>query len=332
MPFPTAADLEALTLTEIIRLQEHLSGLLQRRFGRQAALCFTDVVGSTPYFARFGNEAGRGLQQRHLDLLQAALSRVGGRIVDTAGDGAFSTFPDVESASQALIQLQDAISRSNESRAREHQLVIRGGVHFGPVLTDGQLVTGDAVNLCARVAATAAEGEVRLTREAFLELPNLTRLRCRAIGRVELKGVVGGAELMVLETADRARFPAMVRIEETAQELPLPHRDTISFGRLREHDGAPANDIVLALPDPGLTQQISRWHMELRRKTDGFTLRPVSNGLTEVDGQIVLKGVEVPIRIGTIVRLSRVITLKFMVDPSLAGGPETSAAVTRFLP
>jgi pSer/pThr/pTyr-binding forkhead associated (FHA) protein len=124
----------------------------------------------------------------------------------------------------------------------------------------------------------------------------------------------------------------MVRIDETAQELPLPHRDTISFGRLREHDGAPANDIVLALPDPTLTQQISRWHMELRRKADGFTLRPVSNGLTEVDGQIVPKGGEVPIRIGTVVRLSRVITLKFMVDPSLAGGPETSAAVTRFLP
>ena len=43
------------------------------RFERRRALVFSDVVGSTPYFARFGDEAGRQLQQRHVDLLNAAI-------------------------------------------------------------------------------------------------------------------------------------------------------------------------------------------------------------------------------------------------------------------
>ena len=95
-------DLEHLGLTEIIRLQNRLSEILRRRFTRSLALCFTDIVGSTAYFARFGDEAGRRLQQRHFDLLERAIGAGGGRVIDTAGDGAFSCFPSVEAGAGAL--------------------------------------------------------------------------------------------------------------------------------------------------------------------------------------------------------------------------------------
>ena len=45
-----------LSMTEIIRLRDLLSKALTRRFERPLALAFSDVVGSTPYFARFGDE------------------------------------------------------------------------------------------------------------------------------------------------------------------------------------------------------------------------------------------------------------------------------------
>ena len=59
---------------------------------------------------------------------------------------------------------------ANAARGRQHQLQVRVGMHWGPVLSDGEAVSGDAVNLCARVAASAEPGEIRLTREVFLEL------------------------------------------------------------------------------------------------------------------------------------------------------------------
>src|SRR5687768_15534033 len=80
-------DVNNLGLTQIIQLQNHLSRVLRQRFERERALVFTDVVGSTAYFQQFGNEAGRRLVQRHLDLVAWAVERTGGRIVDTAGDG-----------------------------------------------------------------------------------------------------------------------------------------------------------------------------------------------------------------------------------------------------
>src|SRR5262245_41108179 len=112
-------DYESMPLVEIIRLQEHLSALLQRKFSRELALVFSDVVGSTAYFARYGDEAGRMLQQRHIDLLERAIAPHGGRIVDTAGDGAFSCFPRPEAASKALCELLELASEQNAGKTRE---------------------------------------------------------------------------------------------------------------------------------------------------------------------------------------------------------------------
>jgi adenylate cyclase len=148
-------DFGTLSMAEIIRLQNELQQELTRRFQRQAALAFCDIVGSTEYFSRFGDAAGRQLQLLHVDLVGECLARHQGRLVDTAGDGAFLTFATADSAIGALMELQTAVSGANAARSREHQLRLRIGAHWGPVLTDGVAVSGDAVNLCARVADSA---------------------------------------------------------------------------------------------------------------------------------------------------------------------------------
>jgi class 3 adenylate cyclase len=315
MTLATGIDLDSLTLAELLALREHISEVLVRRFERPQAIAFTDVVGSTAYFAQFGDEAGRGLQQRHLDLLVESLRRGGaGRIVDTAGDGALTCFPSVGAAVFALIELQHLIAAQNASRAPEHHLAVRCGVHWGPVLTDGTLVTGDAVNLCARVTATAQTREVRLTRPAMLELPRTFQTRCRALPPAHLKGIPRPIEMVVLEWRERA-VPTAVSVSETGQRFALPDKPTITFGRLREHEGLIANDIVLWVPDKDQLMRISRWHFELRRHGDELHLHPVSSQTTEVDGRPVDKGQHVPVVAGTVVRLADAVTLTFLAEP-----------------
>src|SRR4051812_25913711 len=173
---------EQLSMTEIIRLQDALSKALARRFGKRLALVFSDIVGSTPYFAKHGNEAGRKLQQRHLDLCQRVVGGGGGRVVDTAGDGAFLCFPAVDGALAAMVELQQQIAIDNDGRSAEERLSVRIGCHFGPVLTDGVLVSGDPVNFCSRVAGSASPGEIRLTHEAFGALTDVRlRIKCRRL-------------------------------------------------------------------------------------------------------------------------------------------------------
>ena len=307
-------DFEKLTLTEMIQLQTALGEALKRRFERQLCLAFSDVVGSTPYFARFGDAAGRGLQQRHFDVLARALAPHGGRVVDTAGDGAFAVFSSAEAAADAFITMENLISAQNASYAREHQLIVRVGLHFGPALTDGASVTGDAVNFCSRIAASGGPGEIRLSRAAFRELSTDKRLRCKGLPPVTLKGIAEPQDLMVLEWRDRSMFPSRARVMETGEEIALPAQDTITFGRLKERNGIIANDIVLALPDPEQSKSISRWHFELRRGESGFTLRSVTDQTTEVDGVALPRTGEAAVRPGTKVRLAKVLTLEFLAD------------------
>lgn len=316
-------------MTEIIRLQTQLSQELARRFEISTALVFSDIVGSTPYFARFGDEVGRQLQQLHLDLLDAVLPAQGGRIVSTAGDGAFTVFLSAMAAADAMIVMLQQVSEENERRTRDHQLTLRIGAHWGRALSDGDQVIGDAVNLCARIAASAEPGQIRLSRDLFQELGSARRLQCRPLGAVELKGIGRSIELLGLEWRDLASFPNAVLIHESGQRIALPTQDIIACGRLEMIEGMSANDLVLALPDPIATRQISRWHFELRRRAAGYVLRAVSSQPTVVDGQALNNGDEVPVKPGSTVVLSDVMTLTLLAPSVFHASGEATSYVQR---
>jgi class 3 adenylate cyclase len=314
----TTFDPSNLTMTEIIRLQTVLSQELTRRFERAAALAFTDIVDSTPYFAQFGNEAGRKLQQLHFDLLQQCTPAHAGRIVDTAGDGAFACFPSAASAANAMMALQNLVSSENVSRSPQHQLSVRIGMHWGHVLTDDVQVTGDAVNLCARLAATAQPSQIRLTREMFQELEVDQRRLCWPLGAAALKGIGRSVELMALLWRDPSRFPSQVMIRESGECIVLPPHDTVCFGRRESQEGTSGHDVVLGLPNALATKQISRRHFELRSRPEGYVLKALTTQATEVDGVTMQRDQEVPVRPGSIVRLAGVMTLDF-VSTGLVG-------------
>jgi class 3 adenylate cyclase len=316
-----AFDASSMTMTEIIRLQTVLSQELTRRFERLAALAFTDIVESSAYFTHFGDEAGQRLQQLHFDLLEQSMATSTGdklgRIVDTAGDGAFACFASAGAAAQAMMALQNRITHENVNRPRPHQLSVRVGLHWGHVLTDGVQVTGDAVNLCARLVASARASEIRLSRDLFQELSADLRHLCRPLGQVNLKGIARNVEMMALLWRDPVRFPSQVVIRESGERIVLPTQDTACFGRGEAVELTTANDVALSLPDALAARQVSRRHFELRARPDGYLLKALTSQPTEVDGVMMQRDQELPIRPGSCVKLADVMTLDF-VSPSLA--------------
>ena len=322
-------NFSALSMTDIIRLQNELQQELTRRFECSLALVFSDIVGSTSYFSRFGDAAGRQLQQLHMDLLSACIVPTGGRIADTAGDGAFIAFPNATAAVNGIIAFEGLMARANETRNHQHQLLVRIGVHWGTVLSDGVAVSGDSVNLCARVCASAGVGEVRLTRAVFDELGREHRLSCRSIGETPLHGFDSPLELLVFEWRDESQFPRGVLIEETSEQVSLPRKDVVTFGRLRDHNGTRANDIVLGHPDPELARQISRWHFELRRSEHGMHLMALSDSVTTVDGRDVARGQAVAVRAGTRICIADVLTLVLLGPDQRSSDKDSNATMIR---
>jgi hypothetical protein len=212
-----------------------------------------------------------------------------------------------------MTDLQRAVHEQNLVHEPEHALEVRAGVHWGPVLTDEKVVTGREVNLCARVAASASAGEIRVTLAAFHELPGSLRSGCVSLPPAHLKGFTDTISLVRIgwQTPVKPR-PTAVLLRETGQRIPLPERDTLSFGRMGGRSGEAANDIVLEAADEKETPRISRWHFELRRRGLRWFLRSLTGNSTEVDGRSIAKGDEVPIEIGSLVRVAEVLTLEFL--------------------
>ncbi|MCB9765846.1 MAG: adenylate/guanylate cyclase domain-containing protein [Alphaproteobacteria bacterium] len=309
---PETFDFDRMSLRAFMALQQDVAKAIKRRFEREIAVVFTDVVGSTAYFDRFGDAAGRSLVERHHTLLRAALAANNGRIIDTAGDGAFCVAESAFDGASALIRFQESIADDNAQMPESQTLRVRAGLHWGTALVDGDTVTGDAINFTARVAGSAEPTEIRISEAAYSRLPPELRYRCRPLPLVSLKGYAEPARLLTLAWRDPSSSPDTLVIEETGQRMILPDKEIISAGRLAQHEGRIANDLILSHPDPQLNGCISRWHFQLERTSDGLLLRQLSRGLTEVDDAPVAQGDAVSVQAGSTIRVAKVLTMRLV--------------------
>jgi class 3 adenylate cyclase len=130
---------------------------------RAVTLLFTDIVGSTQYYERMGDIAGRQMIQEHNDLLFPILERAGGRVVKTIGDSIMASFDDPLAAVRCAIAMQKALHARNAGAAGANPLRVRMGLHWGTAVVDGKDLYGDAVNTAARVEALAEGDEILIS-------------------------------------------------------------------------------------------------------------------------------------------------------------------------
>src|SRR6201997_263051 len=144
------------------------------RSRRTVTVVFSDIVGSTELGEQLDPEAVRHVIQRYFDEARAALELHGGTVEKFIGDAVMAVFgipqlheDDALRAVRAAVEMRERLAALNEELEREHgvRLSIRTGVNTGEVVAGdasaGQkLVTGDAVNVAARLEQAAQPGEI----------------------------------------------------------------------------------------------------------------------------------------------------------------------------
>jgi class 3 adenylate cyclase/tetratricopeptide (TPR) repeat protein len=157
------------------------------RVRKTVTIVFCDLVGSTALGERTDPEVLRELMGRYHAELRAILERHGGTVEKFVGDAAMAVFglpqvheDDALRAIGAAVEMREAVARLG--------LEVRIGMNTGEVVADAgeTLVTGDAVNVAARLEQAAGTGEIligapteRLVRE---------RVRAEPIEALALKG------------------------------------------------------------------------------------------------------------------------------------------------
>jgi class 3 adenylate cyclase/tetratricopeptide (TPR) repeat protein len=138
-------------------------------------ILFADVTGSTPLGERLDPERTRTIMARFFEAMTAVIARHGGTVEKFIGDEVMAVFglpaaheDDPERAVRAALTMHDELAHLNDTLPAHDApgLQIRVGINTGEVVANPRavekgdfLVTGDAVNVAARLRAAAEPGE-----------------------------------------------------------------------------------------------------------------------------------------------------------------------------
>ena len=134
-----------------------------------ATVLFADLVGSTELAGGEDPERVRAVLERFYDAMAAEVERAGGTVEKFVGDAVMAAFgapvaheDDAERALHVALGMQRRMGELFGGR-----LALRIGVNTGDVVVGrpwegSSFVTGDAVNVCARLEQTAAPGEIQV--------------------------------------------------------------------------------------------------------------------------------------------------------------------------
>jgi class 3 adenylate cyclase len=154
---------------------------------KTVTVLFADVTGSTAMGERLDPEALRRVMTRYFEVSRATLERHGATVEKFIGDAVMAVFgipavheDDALRAARAALDLRREVSALG--------IELRIGVNTGEVVAEeGEtLVTGDAVNVAARLEQAAAPDEILLGDATFRLGRNA--LRVEAVPPVEAKG------------------------------------------------------------------------------------------------------------------------------------------------
>jgi adenylate cyclase len=155
-----------------------------------AAILAADVVGYSRLMEADEAATLTALKARRKEILQPLLSKHHGRIVKVMGDGMLIEFGSAVEAVQCAVDLQEAMSKSNEGLSAEKAILLRIGVNLGDVVIEGGDLFGDGVNVATRLEALADPGGICVSAPIRNEVHGRLNVHFEDGGEVTLKNLV----------------------------------------------------------------------------------------------------------------------------------------------
>ena len=126
---------------------------------RLVALLSADAVGYSRLMAADEMHTVRTLTDYRGEMARLA-GEYHGRIVGTPGDNVLAEFPSALDAVRCAIAIQSELEDRNRALAPERRMLFRIGIHLGDVMSEGDEIYGDGVNIAARLEGRCDPGGV----------------------------------------------------------------------------------------------------------------------------------------------------------------------------
>ena len=158
---------------------------------------FTDVRDFSKKMSE--NEiAAMELLKVHDGLVRDVVLKFGGTIIKSLGDSFMVDFSSAVNAVRCAIEAQEQFWNYNQGKSEFDRIQIRVGIHLGDVITVGNDIYGDGVNIAARIESITEPTRICVSADIYNQVKNKMPIRAFSIGSIELKNIAEPVEVFEL--------------------------------------------------------------------------------------------------------------------------------------
>jgi class 3 adenylate cyclase len=153
-----------------------------------SAILAADIAGYSGLVAEDEEETLRRLAM-YRAVFDDFVARWGGRIFNTAGDAVLAEFPSSVDAVRCALDVQESIRARNLAYPQSRQMLYRIGITVADVVErDGDL-SGDGVNIAARLGGIAIAGGICVSRAVYEQVANKLSVKFEDLGRQQVSNI-----------------------------------------------------------------------------------------------------------------------------------------------
>src|SRR5215472_6514686 len=182
------------------------------RAGRKLIVVFyADMVGYSRLIGIDDVGTLNRLRALRSSVIDPAIDRHGGRIIQTAGDSLLAVFDSIDGAVSSALAVQQSVPVYDNGVASDRAIRFRIGLNIGDAIADGTDLHGDVVNVAVRLQAECPPGGICVTRAVRDHARDQLSLSFEERGRLDLKNIARPVEAFVLRPTRVATESARVQ-------------------------------------------------------------------------------------------------------------------------
>ena len=227
-----------------------------------AAIMLADIAGYSALMEREETRTFAQLRALREQIINPKVGEFGGRIIKTTGDGFLAEFPSATAALGCGITIQRMNLAQEANKDEAERFHLRIGVNVGDIIIDGEDVSGDGVNIAARLEPLAppdgicVSGAVRdqVREDLGVVLEDLGEQHVKNISRTIRAFRINLANSPVAKPSPRGRLSSrrwIAAVASAALVVLLGAGGLLYWNKINKPTTAPFSLVVLPLQSIG---------------------------------------------------------------------------------
>jgi adenylate cyclase len=168
----------------------------------------------------------RQLKAHRKQLVDPKIAEHRGRIVKTTGDGILVEFVSVVDAVRCAVEIARGMSERNANVPPDQRIEFRTGINVGDIISDGNDIFGDGVNVAARLEALADPGGIMVSRVVYEQVRDKLNFGFEDMGEQTVKNIARPISVHRVSLSDNG--PGAISLSGTAAKSDASDRPSIA--------------------------------------------------------------------------------------------------------